>query len=419
MHTAKAPLAALALALGVSTPPAPAQVGYDPEPAYDEPAGANLAPVEVAREAPPPLPVYQQPPVPGDGYIWVPGYWALNALGFYWVPGVWMLAPYPGALWTPGYWAYDAGYYRWRRGYWGPHIGFYGGINYGYGYIGFGYVGGYWNRDRFYYNRAVTNVNITRVTHVYERRVVVQHIDRSRVGYHGGPRGIQRRADPREMAAARERHTPPTDMQRDHARQAGRDRAQFDGGARRGPARTALEHPLSERSRDQAAPAPGARGRPDKAAPARTARPDKAARAPAMFPRRAGTRAPARTASRARPARARKIPARKTSAATKARRARKAPRASTTRRAPSARGRPNRGATPAALPSGHRAPRRRRAPNRAPRQSAPPRSRARLAARTAGQGRTRPGRARQRRRTRARRLGPSVLLDRSAARPLQ
>lgn len=309
MHTAKAPLAALALALGVSTPPALAQVGYDPEPAYDEPAGAdpaaaNLAPVEVAREAPPPLPVYQQPPVPGDGYIWVPGYWALNALGFYWVPGVWMLAPYPGALWTPGYWAYDAGYYRWRRGYWGPHIGFYGGINYGYGYIGFGYVGGYWNRDRFYYNRAVTNVNITRVTHVYERRVVVQHIDRSRVGYHGGPRGIQRRADPREMAAARERHTPPTDMQRDHARQAGRDRAQFDGGARRGPARTALEHPLSERGRDQAAPAPGARGpagqgRPgqdraagqggpradDVSAPRRDARPS-----PDSVPRQAGAR---------------------------------------------------------------------------------------------------------------------------------
>lgn len=268
MLTAKAPLAALALALGVSTPPALAQVGYDPEPAYDEPAGAdpaaaNLAPVEVAREAPPPLPVYQQPPVPGDGYIWVPGYWALNALGFYWVPGAWMLAPYPGALWTPGYWAYDAGYYRWRRGYWGPHIGFYGGINYGYGYIGFGYVGGYWNRDRFYYNRAVTNVNITRVTHVYERRVVVQHIDKSRVSYHGGPRGIQRRADPREMAAARERHTPPTEMQRDHARQAGRDRAQFDGGARRGPARTALEHPLPERGRDKAAPSPGARGPAD------------------------------------------------------------------------------------------------------------------------------------------------------------
>ncbi|MEK0124179.1 hypothetical protein WKG77_05190, partial [Bordetella pertussis] len=100
-------------------------------------------------------------------------------------------------------------------------------------------------------------MNITRVTHVYERRVVVQHIDRSRVGYHGGPRGIQRRADPREMAAARERHTPPTDMQRDHARQAGRDRAQFDGGARRRCFRAAPGR----------APQPGQRPAPGRRAP--------------------------------------------------------------------------------------------------------------------------------------------------------
>ena len=26
--------------------------------------------------APPPLPLYAQPPIPGDGYIWTPGYWA-------------------------------------------------------------------------------------------------------------------------------------------------------------------------------------------------------------------------------------------------------------------------------------------------------------------------------------------------------
>ena len=26
--------------------------------------------------APPELPVYDQPPLPGDGYIWSPGYWA-------------------------------------------------------------------------------------------------------------------------------------------------------------------------------------------------------------------------------------------------------------------------------------------------------------------------------------------------------
>jgi hypothetical protein len=28
--------------------------------------------------APPPLPVYDQPPIPAPGYIWTPGYWAWN-----------------------------------------------------------------------------------------------------------------------------------------------------------------------------------------------------------------------------------------------------------------------------------------------------------------------------------------------------
>jgi len=26
--------------------------------------------------APPALPVYVQPPIPGEGYVWMPGYWA-------------------------------------------------------------------------------------------------------------------------------------------------------------------------------------------------------------------------------------------------------------------------------------------------------------------------------------------------------
>lgn len=33
--------------------------------------------------APPPLPVYEQPLCPGDGYIWTPGYWAYAADGFF------------------------------------------------------------------------------------------------------------------------------------------------------------------------------------------------------------------------------------------------------------------------------------------------------------------------------------------------
>ena len=86
--------------------------------------------------APPPIPVYEQPLCPGAGYIWTPGYWSYGPYGYYWVPGVWVIAPRIGYLWTPGYWGFGNGSYVFHQGYWGPHVGFYGGINYGYGYVG-------------------------------------------------------------------------------------------------------------------------------------------------------------------------------------------------------------------------------------------------------------------------------------------
>src|SRR5579871_1298867 len=86
--------------------------------------------------APPELPVYEQPAIPGPGYIWSPGYWAWDGQDYYWVPGTWVLAPEPGYLWTPGYWGYEDGVYLWHEGYWGPHVGFYGGVDYGFGYAG-------------------------------------------------------------------------------------------------------------------------------------------------------------------------------------------------------------------------------------------------------------------------------------------
>jgi hypothetical protein len=45
--------------------------------------------------APPALPVYVQPPIPGPGYMWTPGYWAWDDDGgdYYWVPGAWVAAP--------------------------------------------------------------------------------------------------------------------------------------------------------------------------------------------------------------------------------------------------------------------------------------------------------------------------------------
>ncbi len=70
------------------------------------------------------------------GYLWTPGYWAWSddIQDYYWVPGTWVLAPQPGYLWTPGYWGGEGAVFLWHAGYWGPQVGFYGGINYGYGY---------------------------------------------------------------------------------------------------------------------------------------------------------------------------------------------------------------------------------------------------------------------------------------------
>jgi hypothetical protein len=117
----------------------------------EQPAGP---PAVTATYAPPAIPDYEQPPCPGDGYLWTPGYWAWGTGGYYWVPGAWVVAPYVGALWTPGYWGWYNGFYGWYPGYWGRHIGYYGGINYGFGYFGIGFYGGYWNGGHVFYNRA-------------------------------------------------------------------------------------------------------------------------------------------------------------------------------------------------------------------------------------------------------------------------
>ena len=105
---------------------------------------------------PPPLPIYDQPPMPDDGYLWTPGYWAWDpGYGdYYWVPGAWVLPPDEGLLWTPAWWGWEDGAYLFHPGYWAPDIGYYGGVDYGFGYTGYGYQGGYWRGRDFFYNRC-------------------------------------------------------------------------------------------------------------------------------------------------------------------------------------------------------------------------------------------------------------------------
>lgn len=173
------------------------------------PAAAQVSIGISVRIAPPPLPVYEQPPLPGPDYVWTPGYWAWDDLAgnYYWVPGVWMLAPRPGLLWTPPWWGWQDGAYIFHSGYWGPHVGFYGGVPYGFGYTGMGFQGGYWRGNHFTYNSTVTNITNVHVTNVYRQNVVVNHI--TRASYNGGPGGLAVRPTPQEAMAAREMHVMP------------------------------------------------------------------------------------------------------------------------------------------------------------------------------------------------------------------
>jgi len=176
---------------------------------------------------PPPLRVYEMPEPPADGYIWQPGYWAYDdADGYYWVPGVWVAPPNPGLYWTPAYWGYVGGRYGFHAGYWGPSVGFYGGINYGYGYTGHGYYGGRWENNRFSYNTAVVRVNKTVIHNTYiNRTVVVNNNDRR--SFNGGRGGVQARPRPQERAAMQQRHIAPTAAQTSHQESAHKDRASF------------------------------------------------------------------------------------------------------------------------------------------------------------------------------------------------
>ena len=211
------------------------------------PLAAQAAVSVYVNIAPPPLPVYVQPEIPGPGYLWTPGYWRWDpfAADYFWVPGTWVSPPAVGLLWTPGWWGWGNGGYFWRGGYWGSRVGFYGGVNYGYGYVGSGYQGGYWRGGVFNYNRTVNNITNTTIIHnVYNAPVAENH---TRVSFNGGQGGVTARPGREDRLANAEHHFAPTSMQQRHEQVAMRtpeQRAAFNHGA---PTLAAMPRPSESR----------------------------------------------------------------------------------------------------------------------------------------------------------------------------
>ena len=181
--------------------------------------------------APPPIAVYDQPPAPGDGYIWAPGYYQYGDYGYYWVPGHWVLPPSAGLLWTPGYWGFAGGRYNWHEGYWGPQVGFYGGINYGNGYFGSGFTGGRWEGGEFRHNTAISHVDERNVHNTYNDRTVIRNVQPQNHAFNGG-RGIRTQPTREEAEAGRAPHQGPTQAQVSHAQEAHDGHVAAHGGER-------------------------------------------------------------------------------------------------------------------------------------------------------------------------------------------
>ena len=133
--------------------------------------------------------------------------------------------------------------YVYHQGYWGEQVGFYGGVNYGYGYPGHGYEGGHWDHNQYYYNQSVNNVNTTVVHNVYNTTnttvinnnttVINNTTNVTRVSYNGGNGGVEARATPEEESVAQAHHIPPVAAQAAHV-QAARSNPQLRVSANQG-----------------------------------------------------------------------------------------------------------------------------------------------------------------------------------------
>ena len=258
---------------------------------------------------PPALPVYVQPPCPQPNFMWTPGYWAWDGVGdYYWVPGTWVAAPQPGYLWTPGYWGWNNGVYAFSEGYWGTQVGYYGGVNYGFGYGGGGFAGGEWRGGVFAYNTAAVSVNTTIIRNTYVNTTIINNttiVNNTHTSFNGGPNGVTAKPTAQQQAFASQPHLKPTAAQVQDVQVAKQDKANFASANHGVPAHAAVAKPVTsvaqlQHSAVAAKAAPGAK--PYVARPAAAAHPAVAGQSGSKTPVAAHPAAKAEPVAHAQPA---------------------------------------------------------------------------------------------------------------------
>lgn len=97
-------------------------------------------------------------------------------------------------------------------------------MNYGFGYAGVGFAGGYWSGGSFYYNRSVANIGNTAIIgNVYNKTVVVNNT--TNVSYNGGNGGLKAQPTAQELQAAHEHHISATNDQLAHQKLASENKS--------------------------------------------------------------------------------------------------------------------------------------------------------------------------------------------------
>jgi hypothetical protein len=78
----------------------------------------GYVPAPPAEMAPPPMRVEPQPPSPGAGYAWAPGYYAWKNNAYGWTPGAWSRPPHEGLSWVAPTYVTTGGHYYFQPGRW-------------------------------------------------------------------------------------------------------------------------------------------------------------------------------------------------------------------------------------------------------------------------------------------------------------